>query len=116
MRREKKSMTNPFPPVRTEGRIPEKILVELCSLQNTAHEIASTVNVSYHGVRVLAKAPWEPNQDVSLRSISGNFYSRAHIVYCKALPNRSFSIGLELLQPAKDWLALSKASEPPQTH
>jgi PilZ domain-containing protein len=109
-------MTNPFPPVRTEGRIPEEILVELCSLQSAAHEIASTVNVSYRGARVLAKGPWEPNQDVSLRTISGNFYSRAHIVYCKALPNRAFSIGLEFLQPAKDWPAMSKASDPPQPH
>ena len=109
-------MTNMFPPVRTEGRIREEILVELCSLENAAHEIASTVNVSYHGARVLANAPWKPNQDVSLRTISGNFYSRAHVVYCKALPNRSFSIGLELLQPATDWLVLSKASDPAQTH
>ena len=103
-------MTNTFPPVRTEGRIPEEMLVELCSLESAAHEIASTVNVSYHGVRVLTKGPWEPNQDVSLRTISGNYYSRAHIVYCKALPNHSFSIGLELLQP------MSEASVPPQTH
>ena len=109
-------MTNMFPPVRTEGRIREEILVELCSLQNAAHEITSTVNVSHHGARVLENAPWEPNQDVSLRTISGNFYSRAHVVYCKALPNRSFSIGLELLQPAADWLVLSKASDPAQTH
>jgi len=109
-------MTNTFPPVRTEGRIPEKMLVELCSLESAAHEIASTVNVSYHGARVLAKAPWEPHQDVSVRTISGKLYSRAHVVYCKPLPNRSFSIGLELLQPAADWLVLNKASEPSQTH
>ncbi len=109
-------MTNPFPPVRTEGRIPEKMLVELRSLESAAHEIASTVNVSHHGARVLAKAPWEPNQDVSVRAISGNFHSCAHIVYCKALPDRSFSVGLEVVQPAADWLVLSKVSEPPQTH
>ena len=109
-------MTNPFPPVRTEGRIPEEMLVELRSLESAAHEIASTVNVSYHGAKVLAKAPWEPNQDVSVRTIFGKFYSRAHVVYCRALPDRSFSIGLELLQPTADWLVLSKASEPPQTH
>jgi len=109
-------MTNPFPPVRAEGRIPEEILVELSSLENAAHEIASTVNVSHHGVKVLVKAPWEPNQDVSLRTVSGNHYSLAHIVYCNALPNRCFSMGLELLEPAEDWLVLSKSSEPPQTH
>jgi len=109
-------VTNMFPPVRTEGRIPETMLVELCSLENAAHEIASTVNVSHHGARILAKAPWKPNQDVSVRTISGNLYSRAHIVYCKPLPDHSFSIGLEMLQPTTDWLVLSKTSEPPRTH
>ena len=109
-------MTNPFPPVRTEGRIPEEMLVELCSLESAAHEIASTVNVSYRGVRVLTKGPWEPHQDVSLRTVSGNYRSRAHVVYCNALPDHSFSIGLELVQSAEDWLTLSKPSAPPQTH
>ena len=111
-----RSETNPFPRVRTEGRSPEEILVELCSLENAAHEMASTVNVSHHGAQVLAQAPWEPNQDVSLRTIFGNRCLRAHIVYCKSLPNRTFSIGLESLQPAEDWLVLTKASDPSQTH
>ncbi|HYT24049.1 MAG TPA: PilZ domain-containing protein [Candidatus Polarisedimenticolia bacterium] len=109
-------MTNTFPPVRTEGRIPEEMLLELSSLESAAHEIASTVNVSHHGAKVLVKVPWEPNQNVSVRTVSGKLYSRAHVVYCKALPDRSFSIGLEFLQPVEDWLGLSKASEPPQTH
>jgi len=109
-------MTNTFPPVRTEGRIPQERLVELSSLESAAHEIASTVNVSCHGARVLTKGPWEPHQDVSLRTVSGDYHSRAHIVYCKVLPDRSFSIGLEFLQPVEDWLVLSKASETPQPH
>jgi len=92
-------MAKVFPPVRSESRIPEKMLVELYSLENAAHEITSTVNVSSHGARVLTKAPWVPNQDVSVRSVPGNLYSRAHVVYCKPLPDRSFSIGLRLLQP-----------------
>jgi hypothetical protein len=100
-------MSKVFPPVRTESRIPKKVLVELHSFENAAQEITSTINVSLHGARVLTKDPWAPNQDVSVRSIPGRLNSRAHVVYCKPLPDRSFSVGLELLQPAGDWSELS---------
>ena len=109
-------MAKVFPPVRSESRIPEKMLVELYSLENAAHEITSTINVSSHGARVLTKAPWAPNQDVSVRSVPGNLYSCAHVVYCKPLPDRSFSIGLRLLHPTELWPALSKASASPHPH
>ena len=59
-------MANVFPPIRTESRIPEKLLVELYSVENATHEITSTINVSLHGARVLTKAPWAPDQDVSV--------------------------------------------------
>jgi len=100
-------MANVFPPIRTESRIPEKMLVELYSVENATHEITSTINVSLHGARVLTKAPWVPDQDVSVRSVHGSLYSRAHIVYCKPLPDQSYSIGLQLLQPTKNWPAFS---------
>lgn len=109
-------MANVFPPVRTESRIPEKVLVELYSLENVTHEITSTINISNHGVCVLTKAPWTPNQDVSVRSVPGNLYSRAHVVYCKPLRDHSFSIGLKLLRLTEDWPVLSKASASPQPH
>ncbi|HTF24932.1 MAG TPA: PilZ domain-containing protein [Candidatus Limnocylindria bacterium] len=109
-------MARVFPPVRSESRIPEKMLVELYSLENAAHEITSTINVSSHGARVLTKAPRAPNQDVSVRSVPGNLYSRALVVYCKSLPDRSFSIGLRLLHPTELWPALSKASASPLSH
>ena len=53
-------MAKVFPPVRSESRIPEKMLVELYSLENAAHEITSTINVSSHGARVLQKPPGPP--------------------------------------------------------
>ena|SRR5207253_6756509 len=53
-------MANVFPPVRTESRTPEKMLVELYSFENATHEITSTINVSLHGARVLTKVPWRP--------------------------------------------------------
>jgi len=109
-------MANVFPPVRTESRIPKKVLVELHGLESAACEITSTVNVSLHGIRVLTKGPWALNQDVSVRSFPGHLHSRAHVVYCKPLPDDSFSVGLELLQPTGDWPALSKPSPVPRPH
>ena len=104
-----------FPPVRSESRIPRRMVVELYSLQGAAYEVTSTTNVSAHGARVLTKAAWAPNQDVSVRSISNNLSLRAHVVYCKPLPDRSFSIGLELLQPPENW-PTAGTFQPPLSH
>jgi PilZ domain-containing protein len=109
-------MANVFPPVRTESRTPKKVLIELHSFDNARHEISPTVNVSLHGARVLTKGPWPPNQDISVRSFPGHLHSRALVVYCKPLPDDSFSVGLELLQPTGDWPQLSKPSPPPHRH
>jgi hypothetical protein len=109
-------MANVFPPVRMESRIPRKVLLELHSFQNAAHEITSTVNVSLHGARVLTKSPWAPNQDVSVRSFPGHLHSRAHVIYCRALPDDSFSVGLELFHPTGDWPDLGKPSPSPHPH
>jgi hypothetical protein len=109
-------MANVFPPVRTENRIPEHVAVELYSFQNAAHEIASTINVSPHGARVLTKTAWSSNQDISIRSVPGNLYCRAHVVYCRPLLDRSFSIGLEFLRPTGNWPKLGKSSTPPRSH
>jgi len=100
-------MANQSPPARAESRIPEKVAVVLYSFENTAHEIASTINVSPHGVRLLTKAFWAPDRDVSVRSVTGRLYSRAHVVYCQPFSDRSYSVGLELLQPTGNWPALS---------
>jgi hypothetical protein len=101
-----------FPPFRGENRTPRRLLVEICSLENAAHEVTSTTNVSSHGARILTKAAWTPNQNVSVREVSGNFSLRAHVVYCKPLPDRSFSIGLELLQPPENWPAGERSLAP----
>jgi hypothetical protein len=109
-------MAKVFPPVRTESRIPIKLVLELHSFENSAHEITSTVNVSLHGVRVLTKSPWAPNQDVSVRSFLGHLHSRAHVVYCKPLQDDSFSVGLELFHPTGNWPEPSELSPPPHPH
>src|SRR6266568_5170995 len=62
-------MAGAFPPVRTEGRVPKKVLVELYSFDNAAYEITSTVDVSLHGARVFTKAAWARNQRLSIPSV-----------------------------------------------
>jgi len=109
-------MANLFPPVRTESSVLKYVLVELHSFENDRCEITSTVDVSLHGACVLTKDPWAPHQDVSVRSFPGHLHSRAHVVYCKPLPDDSFSVGLEFLQPTGDWPALIKLSPPPRPH
>ncbi len=38
-------MANVFPPVRTESRIPKKVVVELHGFENAAHEITSSFSI-----------------------------------------------------------------------
>ena len=109
-------MANVFPPVRTESRIPKKVVVELHGFENAAHEISSTTDVSPHGARVLTKHSWAPNQDVSVRAVPGKLSLRAHVIHCKPLPDSSFSIGLELLQPSENWPGLGEPHQPPLPH
>jgi hypothetical protein len=107
-------MSSEFPPVRTEPRTPQKVTVELHDPQNASYEIASTVNVSLHGARVLTKGSWAPNQHLSIRSVPGTLFSRARIVYYRPLSDGSFSIGLELYLPTEDWPDVNKPSGPPR--
>jgi hypothetical protein len=107
-----KIMSSEYPPVRTEPRTPQKVTVELHNPENASYEIASTVNVSLHGARILTKGSWVPNQDLSIRSVPGDLFSRARIVYYRPLPDGSFSIGLQLYLPTEDW---PKADKPPAT-
>src|SRR6266404_3016071 len=90
-RGEEQSMANLSPPARAERRIPEKVSVVLYSFENTAHESTSTINVSRHGVCLLTRAFWVPDRDVSVRSVTGRLYSRAHVVYCNPLSDSFYS-------------------------
>jgi hypothetical protein len=104
------SLASETPPCRTESRIPKRILVRLSYPENGKFEIARTVDISGHGARVVSKRFWQPNVRLSVQSISGDLYSRARVVHCKALANTSYVIGLELLQPSGDWAKLSEVS------
>ena len=90
--------------VRKEERNSEKLQVLLGSTADPlAIESASTENVSSHGLRVLTERP--RNQEVILIILSSEreFWARARVVYCQALADNTFAIGLELLARAGTW-------------
>jgi hypothetical protein len=90
---------------RTERRIPAKIDLELCSLDEPLiYERALTENASRYGARVVAKKPRRTNDHVLVRWPSGNERSRARIAYCNALPGNAFAIGLQFSSVIVDWV------------
>jgi hypothetical protein len=88
---------------RKEVRVPMKMFVNLRSPDHPSFEIAPTLDVSCHGARVLTKRRWQPDQQISVRSIRGHVYSRARIVHCQPYTDTSFVIGIEMFYPTGDW-------------
>jgi PilZ domain len=89
---------------RVESRIAAKFVVDLSSLDvRTPAQEGVTVNVSSRGARVVTSRAWQPNEHLKVRSLLGNFRSRARVVYCQPLGNGAFAIGLHLFAAAGDW-------------
>ena len=88
---------------RKEVRVSVKMFVNLWSSEQPSSELAPTLDISCHGARVVSKRSWQPNQQVSVRSIRGNIYSRARIVHCQPHTDNSFVIGIEMYFPTGDW-------------
>ncbi len=89
---------------RKEVRIPLKMFVNLSSLDDPSFEIASTIDVSYHGARVVTRKNWQANQQLSVRSIRGTLKSRARVAHCQPFKDNRFVIGIEIYSPG-DWTA-----------
>jgi len=88
---------------RKEIRFAAKMFVNLCSEETSWFEIARTFDISSHGARVVSKRSWRPNQQLSVRSIRGNLFSRARVVYCQPTAEDSFVVGIEMYYPTGDW-------------
>ena len=93
---------------RAEARIPLRMFVRLSNPETGTFEIATTIDVSSHGARVVTKNVWQPNQDVFVRSIRGNLHSRARVAHCEQYGDDSYSLGLELYSASGDWAAPGK--------
>src|SRR5271170_2280759 len=89
---------------RTENRTPLKVTVDLSSLDiRTPAQEGVTENVSPRGARVLTNKPWKPDDRLNVRSLGGNFRSRARVVYCVPVDDQLFAIGLQLFATAGNW-------------
>jgi hypothetical protein len=93
---------------RAETRIPIRMFVKLSNPETGKFEIATTIDVSRHGARVVTKNLWQPNQDVFVRSIRGNLHSRARVAHCERYTDDSYTLGLELYSATADWATTGK--------
>ena len=87
---------------RKEDRVPLKMFVNLSSSDNPSFEIASTIDISCHGARVVSRNNWHPNQQLSIRSIRGSLKSFGRVAHCQPSTDNRFVIGIEIYSSG-DW-------------
>lgn len=89
---------------RAENRVPIKVVIDMASLNvRTPAREGVTENVSARGARVVTSKPWQPNERLNVRSLVGNFRSRARVVYCQSLKNGHYAVGLQLFAVVGNW-------------
>jgi len=80
--------------------------VELANLSRSwSAETTSTHNISCHGARVTTQRVWEPGSFVLLKSLRGDFWARARVVYWRSFLSSRASIGLEFIVQGGHWPA-----------
>ena len=90
--------------VRKEERNSEQLEVLLGTADPLAIESASTENVSCRGLRVRTGRPWQREVILIVLSSERQLWARARVVYCQALADSTFAVGLELLARAGAWI------------
>src|SRR5262249_34455273 len=96
---------------RRERRSPKKFVVLLSNgTKPVVAECASTENVSDNGVRVRTVRPWKQDTRVLVKSPLGELRAEARVVYCQALPDTTFAVGLEFLAHTNAWISLGDSS------
>ena len=91
---------------RLEERRDVRVGVDLSSIDvRTPAQSGVTDNVSAHGVRVLTSKAMRYNERLNVRSMLGNYRSRARVVYCVPTEDGLYAIGLQLYVSAGDWVS-----------
>ncbi len=89
---------------RSEARISAMEPVRLASLsQPFITEPTSTQNISSRGARVMTQQVWEPGSLLLIKSLRGDFWARARVVYWRSFSSSRFAIGLEFFARAGTW-------------
>jgi PilZ domain-containing protein len=89
---------------RIEKRIPMEIPVYLASLKTPrTTERVLTENVSPHGARVVTKRRRQRGEDQLIVPLSGQSQLPAQVIYCEALANGGFCVGLDFRGCPVNW-------------
>jgi len=93
---------------RREERKPEKLQVLISHMEDPfLTEPASTENVSAHGLRVRTALSWKRDSYLIVQSSEYVLWARGKVIYCQALRDGTFAIGLELTARTGDWIMRS---------
>ena len=78
--------------------------VELANLSRSwSAEPTATHNISSHGARVTTQRVWEPGSFVLLKSVRGDFWARARVIYWRSFSSSRASIGVEFIVQGGHW-------------
>jgi hypothetical protein len=89
---------------RIEKRDPIKVPLYIETLaERRAAEKTVAADVSSHGAQVVTNRPWKPGERILVVPLSGEFELSARVVYCRALANGSFCVGLQFGGQPVDW-------------
>lgn len=89
---------------RHEKRSAVAVAVMLTSLDPAfPTELTLTENISSRGARVVTKRLWLANDSLVIKSLEGDFYSEARVIYRQAMREEVYAIGVELIEPMGGW-------------
>lgn len=83
---------------RTQPRTTKRFLLQLSAVHDPRlEELTFGENLSPCGARVATQRPWEPGCHVEVTSHTGESKGRARVVYCSAVGDRRFIVGLNFM-------------------
>lgn len=66
-------------------------------------EMTTTENISSRGARVVTKGLWRTDESLVIKSLEGDLYSEARVIYRQPMHEGVYAIGLALIEPAGHW-------------
>lgn len=91
-------------PGRFEKRSVAAVAVMLTSPDSTfPTELTLTENISSRGARVVTRTLWRANDSLVIKSLEGDLYSQARVVYRQPIREEVYAIGVELIEPCGNW-------------
>ena len=84
---------------RKQPRIPRQFLAQISSIDDPRQEeLVSIENVSLRGARMVTVQARVPDSHVMVKFTSSELRDKsARVVYCQAISNKEFAVGLEFL-------------------